>query len=594
MSSTNRDALFATAKAASGAAHRRLLTLIGGRNPLEIVMTTIVVNNPTDTPMAGQTNLRQAIAEANALGGGAAIVFDKNVFSGPQTITLTAGALEITNSTGPLTITGPGARNLTIDGNNLSRVFQVDINTTVSISGLTVEGGNAGISADGGGGLLNFGTLTVSNTNFTGNSAVSGGGIANDGELTLSNSTLSGNVATNGGGIDNSGTATLTNDTLSGNSALSFNGASSGGGIDNSGTATLTNATLSNNSATNGGGIDNSGTATLTLDNTIVAENTADDIAGTVSSASGNLIGIGGASGLSDPTNQVGTVAHPINPKLGPLANNGGPTDTMVPLPGSPAIGKGILTVVFPGETDQRGFPRIVDGTVDIGAVEVQDIAELPMLTGGSPNPNPPPSVTVHPGTPASLGTVIPVDSDDLLSVTISGVPAFESITVPSASGYTVTRSGNGNGDTITITETAGTAGQPISLMLSSNFKGKGKGGPVNTFTVTASNNTSGETGTSPPQYITVQDPPLSSKSGTGSHSLSDLMSQFGAGDSPSPNHGPSTTFSSSSPTSNLAALIESHTASSFAALSGGATGLLSNPLTSSDQKAFLTNSSHA
>jgi hypothetical protein len=517
-------------------------------------MTTIVVNNPTDTPMAGQTNLRQAIAEANANGGSNAIVFDKTVFSGPQTITLAAGALEITNSTGPLTITGPGASNLTIDGNNLSRVFQVDVFATVSISGLTVKGGNAG--SDAGGGLLNFGTLTVMS------------------------STLSNNSATNGGGIDNVGTATLTLI----NSTLSNNSATNGGGIDNSGTATLTNDTLAGNNATNGGGIDNSGTATL--DNTIVASNLTNDIAGTVS-GSFNLIGIGGASGLSNGVNgnQVGSDANPINPELGPLADNGGPTLTIAPLPGSLAIDNGSNAFVTPGETDQRGFPRIGDGTVDIGAVEVQDIAELPMLTA-------PLSLMVPAGKSVSLKSLISVasfDSNDVVTVTISGVPqGFESITADDGNAPLVHHGAN-----YTFTAADVNAG----LTLNSTYKGKGQ--PVNTFTVTATNTTARETATSAAKTITVTDPPSSVSSGlsNSSTSLADLMSQFSAGDS----HGSATgtpvsssSVTSGSVTSTIASLIEGHMASPIAALSGGAAGLLSNPLTSSDQKAFLTHTSHA
>ena len=116
----------------------------------------------------------------------------------------------------------------------------------------------------------------------------------------------------------------------------------------------------------------------VTLDNTIVAGNfrgapggAADDIAGTVNAASSfNLIGTGGAGGLTNGVNgnQVGVT----NLGLGALANNGGPTMTIALLAGSPAIDHGSNTFVVAGETDQRGLARIVNGTVDIGAFEVQ------------------------------------------------------------------------------------------------------------------------------------------------------------------------------------------------------------------------------
>jgi probable HAF family extracellular repeat protein len=126
------------------------------------------------------------------------------------------------------------------------------------------------------------------------------------------------------------------------------------------------------------------------------------------------------------------------------------------------------------------------------------------------PTPTAPSSLTVPAGGSTPMGiTVSPTDSDDTVSVTISGVPLFESITAPS--GDTVTSQlvhGGGKGDTLTFTISA-PVGQSISgLTLNSSFAGKGH--PVNTFTVTASNSTSGETGTSAAQTITVTDPPAS------------------------------------------------------------------------------------
>jgi hypothetical protein len=102
--------------------------------------TTIVVNNPTDTPVAGLTDLRQAIAQANTNGGDQTIVFDKKVFKKPQTITLDGTQLELSDTTGTETIEGPKA-GVTVDGGGMSRVFQVDGGVTASISGLTITGG---------------------------------------------------------------------------------------------------------------------------------------------------------------------------------------------------------------------------------------------------------------------------------------------------------------------------------------------------------------------------------------------------------------------------------------------------------------------
>jgi hypothetical protein len=145
----------------------------------------------------------------------------------------------------------------------------------------------------------------------------------------------------------------------------------------------VTNCTITANRVISGannvgGGIFNSGPGAQ-LFNTIVAGNfrgaapstTADDIAGNVVKSSVfNLIGIGGSGGLTNGSsgNQVGVV----NVGLAPLANNGGPTQTVALLPGSPAIDKGSNSYVTAGETDERGLPRLADGTVDIGAFEVQ------------------------------------------------------------------------------------------------------------------------------------------------------------------------------------------------------------------------------
>ena len=168
------------------------------------------------------------------------------------------------------------------------------------------------------------------------------------------------------------GTTTLTDCTVSGNSASSH-----GGGLyTNGGATTLTNCTVSGNTAgNNGGGLANYGS--VTLGNTIVAGNTAStsgpDAYGTFTSQGNNLIGeTDGSSGWVS-SDLTGTIAAPLDPMLGPLANNGGPTQTMALLPDSPAIGAGNVALIPSGvTTDQRGtgYSRTVNGTVDIGAFE--------------------------------------------------------------------------------------------------------------------------------------------------------------------------------------------------------------------------------
>ena len=255
-------------------------------------------------------------------------------------ITLTNGTLAINNS---VTITGPGVGLLTISGNNAVPVFTIYSPGTVSISGLIIANGNS--AANGGGIYNNSGTLTVSNCAFIGNTTASGGGgIATGGPLTVENSTFSGNTATLGGGglFSNGATATVENSTFFGNS--SPNGP--GGGIFNNGVMTVNNSTVTGNSDS---GIYNNGGQTLTLSNSIVAANTGGDCGQCNTQSANNLIG--------------GT------PDLGPLQFNGGGTETMLPLPGSPAIGAGSGSTLA---TDERGFARPTGSGVasDLGAVQ--------------------------------------------------------------------------------------------------------------------------------------------------------------------------------------------------------------------------------
>jgi hypothetical protein len=341
-----------------------------------------IVNNNNDS---GTGSLRFVIANVCA---GSTITFAPNVTGA---INLTSGELLINK---PLTINGPGANLLSVQrgaGAPNFRIFNIaPASVIATISGLTIANGNA--PGTNGGGIYNTATLTLTNSSVIGNGAdfSNGGGIFNDGvSLTLTNSTISGNTASGsstGGGIGNTGgTVTITNSTISGNTVSgSF---SCGGGIlNNSGTITITNSTISGNSAPgsfSGGGINNGGT--VRARNTIIALNTSPtgpDVNGALTSENFNLIGNNSGATITPAqfSDQIGTAGSPINPMLGPLQNNGGPTLTRALLTGSPAIDKGHSSG---STTDQRGFPRTFDdpaipnaiggdgdGT-DIGATEL-------------------------------------------------------------------------------------------------------------------------------------------------------------------------------------------------------------------------------
>ncbi len=329
------------------------------------LLSTIVVNNPTDTAAAGQIDLRQAIATANVNGGSETITFDSTVFATARTIKLTNGPLELSDTTGTETITGPSS-GLTISGGGLSGVFQVDKGVTASITGLAITGG-----------------LAVGN----------GGGVSNSGTLTLADCTVSGNTAGNGigpadgGGIYNNGTLTLTDSTITANVAAGKYYSTHGGGLFNSGSLRATNCTVADNTVTDymgGGGIQNSG-GTATLINTIVADNTyrlpslsgLTDIAGTVAGTF-NLIGAGGSGGLVNGVG--GNLVGVADPALGVLGDYGGSTETIPLLPGSPAIDAG--TSAGAPAVDQRGESRV--GAVDIGAFESQGFTLTP-VAGSTP-----------------------------------------------------------------------------------------------------------------------------------------------------------------------------------------------------------------
>jgi hypothetical protein len=308
--------------------------------------TYTVTDNSDSTTDTG--SLRHAIKSATS---GSDIINFSGVIG---TITLTSGTLAINNS---VTITGPAANLLTISGNNASTVFTVN-SGTVTISGLTIANGQGGAE---GGGIFNSpgSTLTVSNCTFSGNTAsVFGGGIFNGpgSTLTVSDCTFSGNTSSGGGGgIENYyGTLTVNNSTFSGNSA------NFGGGIENYyGALTANNSTFSGNSASLGDGIENY--SALTLTNSIVAGNAGSDCDQCGTQSANNLIG-----GMSD---------------LGPLQFNGGTTETMMPLPGSPAIGAGSSSTLA---TDQRGFARSTSASSDLGAVSTNYLTVTTLNDSGA------------------------------------------------------------------------------------------------------------------------------------------------------------------------------------------------------------------
>src|SRR4051812_1033504 len=127
----------------SAAARRRFrptLTALEGR----MLLATFTVSNINNS---GPDSLRAAVGLANSTAGADTITFS-SLFDAPQTITLTAGELALTDPSGATTISGPGAALLSVSGNHASRVFKVYSGASAALSGLTITGGRAD---DGGG-----------------------------------------------------------------------------------------------------------------------------------------------------------------------------------------------------------------------------------------------------------------------------------------------------------------------------------------------------------------------------------------------------------------------------------------------------------
>ena len=314
---------------------------------------------------------------------------DFNLAGCPCTIPILSTGFQIQKS---LTILGPGAGQLIIDGSNIADfnrrlMFEIFPGHTVTIDGLWIRRG-MGLSS---GGIRNGGDFTLRNSIVSENSNGAFGGVSNYGTIKIINCAIFGNFSFSIGGLRNDGQATVVNSTISGNT-----NADGGGGIYSSGALTVINSTITNNHSGTNLSSEGSGirifSGTAHVDNTIVAGNsnansgTQDDIVGPVTTANHSLIGnaafsggvIHGANGNTVGNGGFGVIdVDTVFNTM--LANNGGATFTHSLVPGSPAINSGNNALATDGAgnplvTDQRGIglPRIVGGAVDIGSFEVQ------------------------------------------------------------------------------------------------------------------------------------------------------------------------------------------------------------------------------
>ena len=380
-----------------------------------------VATDSADGACDAHCSLREAISAANAAAGPDLVLLP----AGTYTLSLTPAGEDL-NAGGDLdvldtvTITGAGVGRTVLDAGGIDRALDV-LGVEATISGLTVRGGNT--TPDGGGirtaGMLALlgvdvvgnqaamagggisvntagGILEATNVTVRENAASSGGGGINafDGQVSLDGVTLSKNTAdmVGGGMLNEGGTAQLTNVTFSGNAADE-----DGGGLRtiSGGTSTLNNVTVTGNTADadgsssgNGGGIVTRDGGMIEVANSIVAGNTdvsgeapdcsqgvvvGPELPGIITSGGFNIIGDGTGCGfVSASGDRVGTAGAAIDPRLGPLADNGGPTQTHALLKGSPALDTGNPAAPGSGGSacaagDQRGAPR---KACDVGAYE--------------------------------------------------------------------------------------------------------------------------------------------------------------------------------------------------------------------------------
>ncbi len=358
----------------------------------------------------------------------------------PQSISLGgAGTLTIpsnTSITGTTTGNGATLTNLvtvTVGVANSSfPVFTVNSGTVnVSIAALIITNGN---NTGGGGGISNSGSLTISNSTIM-NSNGGGGAVLNNGTVALSNSTLSRNFAEIGSAIDNHGAATLTNCTLAGNSGRTY---PAGGVIFNDGTLTVIGTTFSGNSTSYGGAILNGYSSALTMSNSILSGDTGGECSGSgcpANGSNGNIVG--------------------VSANLAPLGNYGGPTQTMIPLPGSV-----VICAINPSSaagTDQRGLPRTTvygsNTCQDAGAVQTNysmAFVQQPSAVAQNISMSPAPSVQLDESGSSYLGGAVTIP----LSLTGNGVLSGGSASTSTSNGVatypSLSVSATGSGDTLT------------------------------------------------------------------------------------------------------------------------------------------------
>jgi CSLREA domain-containing protein len=369
-----------------------------------------VINTTTDQSL-GNCSVTCSLRDAVALSNSGDTL---KVPTGHYVLTL--GEITTENN---LTIVGAGARSTILDGNGASRIFHFDNSQrlqSAELDDLSLVNGLAATQDSrfrvfGGGALTGAGNLRLRRCLLASNQAAAGGAIFWDGDLEIDQCTIAGNHAiwqpnspnSGGGGIfAEGGVVAITNSTVTGNTS---SGNTTGGGavMFSPLLFNLVNVTVTANQASGGGGLYVSDMDDVgSLANSIVADNLGGDCLLLRSAvASDHSLDSDNSCGLADAGSHPGVPAL-----LGPLANNGGPTDTHALLAGSPALDAGNNATCL--ATDQRGVSRPQGPACDIGAYEL--LPNVPPVIASDHS-----SVTVNEGqTAANTGTVSDADGDTL------------------------------------------------------------------------------------------------------------------------------------------------------------------------------------
>jgi CSLREA domain-containing protein len=394
------------------------VTLVAGgaalAAPTGATLTVTKTADTADGSCDADCSLREAVIAANGNPGAETIVLPAGTYTLSRPGHEDAAATGDLDLRDDLAIAGSGATGTIVDGGGLDRVFEIPEGVTVSISGVAVTQGRA-VPGEGGG-ILNEGTLTLTDVALTENDGFNSGGISNRGSAVLANVTVSTNSSKEGtAGIVNAGTMTLENSTVSGN-----HGSGAVAGIENSGSLLLRNTTISNNIATvlhRPDAIETFPDSDTRLVNTILDGVCTAVFSPVAITSQGHNLESGDTCGL----HATGDLRN-TDPHVEPLADNGGTTQTHALEQNSPAVDAG--DAACPA-ADQRGTSRPQGPACDIGAYErVQ--APAPSLSIGDT------SVTEGDSGTKSAGFTVVLSVASSTTVTVAFATADDTAAAPS------------------------------------------------------------------------------------------------------------------------------------------------------------------